>query len=210
MASMYKLPRGTVVQNLPANPEMQEMRVQSLDREDPLEQEMATPVFMLRKCHGQRSLMGYSSWGCKESDMSQQLSVRAHTHTHRDTHTNVYKMSIMSSLDIRDEGSRECWNTVAKSCPTLLRPHILQPTRVLCPWNFSGKNTRARCYFLLQVTFLIQGLKPHPCVCFIGQWILYHCPTLEVPGMKERKNQREILRFGMDTFMILMCWVYQN
>ena len=27
-----------------------------------------TPVFLLGKYHGQRSLEGYSPWGCKESD----------------------------------------------------------------------------------------------------------------------------------------------
>ena len=31
--------------------------------------------------HGQRSLVGYSSWGHKESDMTERLST-AHTHTH--------------------------------------------------------------------------------------------------------------------------------
>ena len=37
--------------------------------EDPLEEEMATPpVFLPGKSHGQRSLVGYSPWGCKESD----------------------------------------------------------------------------------------------------------------------------------------------
>ena len=30
-----------------------------------------TPVFLLRKSHGQRSLMGYSPWGHKESDMTE-------------------------------------------------------------------------------------------------------------------------------------------
>ena len=38
-----------------------------------------------------------------------------------------------------------------------LRPHGLQPTRRLCPWNFPGKNTVADCYFLLQGIFLTQG-----------------------------------------------------
>ena len=52
---------------------MQEMWVQSLVREDPLEKEMA-PVFLPEEFHGQRSLVGYSSWGCKESDMTEQLS----------------------------------------------------------------------------------------------------------------------------------------
>ena len=30
-----------------------------------------TPVFLPGKFHGQRSLAGYSPWGCKESDMTQ-------------------------------------------------------------------------------------------------------------------------------------------
>ena len=33
-----------------------------------------TPVFLPGKFHGQRSLMGYSSWGHKESDMTEQVS----------------------------------------------------------------------------------------------------------------------------------------
>ena len=32
-----------------------------------------------------------------------------------------------------------------------LRPHGLQPARLLCPWNFPGKNTGVGCPFLLQV-----------------------------------------------------------
>ena len=34
-----------------------------------------TPVFLPGEFHGQRSLEGYSLWGCKESDMSQKLSL---------------------------------------------------------------------------------------------------------------------------------------
>jgi len=32
-----------------------------------------TSVFLPRKFHGQRSLTGYSPWGCKELDMTEQL-----------------------------------------------------------------------------------------------------------------------------------------
>ena len=32
-----------------------------------------TSVFLPRKFHGLRSLVGYSPWGCKESDMTEQL-----------------------------------------------------------------------------------------------------------------------------------------
>ena len=31
-----------------------------------------------------------------------------------------------------------------------LRPHELQPTRLLCPWDFPGKSTGVGCHFLLQ------------------------------------------------------------
>ena len=56
-------PSSSVVKNLPA---MQEMQVQSLDREDPLEKEMAnTPVFLPGKSPGQRSLAGHTPWSHK-------------------------------------------------------------------------------------------------------------------------------------------------
>ena len=51
---------------------MWETRVQSLDQEYPLDKEMATPsVFLTGKFHGQRSLVGYSPWGCKEFDTTE-------------------------------------------------------------------------------------------------------------------------------------------
>ena len=36
--------------------------------------EQPTPVFLPGESHGQRSLMGYSPWGCKELDMTEWLS----------------------------------------------------------------------------------------------------------------------------------------
>ena len=54
---------------------MQEIRVQSLGQEKPLEGKwQPTPVFLHGKLHGQRSLAGYSPSDCKESDMTEQLS----------------------------------------------------------------------------------------------------------------------------------------
>ena len=45
-----------------------------------------TPLqyFCLENPHGQRSLVGYSPWGHKESDTAE---VTSHTHTHTHTHT---------------------------------------------------------------------------------------------------------------------------
>ena len=42
-----------------------------------------------------------------------------------------------------------------------LLPHGLQPARLLCPWNFLGKNTGVGCHCLLQGIFPTQGLNPH-------------------------------------------------
>ena len=60
---------------------MQETQVLSLGREDPLEKEWQhTLVFLPGESHGQRSLVGYSPWGGKESDTTE--CAHAHTHTH--------------------------------------------------------------------------------------------------------------------------------
>jgi len=53
---------------------MQETWVRSLGWEDPLEKEMAIHSSILPgKFHGQRSLVSYSPWGRKESDMTERL-----------------------------------------------------------------------------------------------------------------------------------------
>ena len=67
-----------MIKNLPT---MQETRVQSLGWEDPLEKGKATLSSILAwRSHEQRSLVGYSVWGCRKSDMAEQLSTQTHTH----------------------------------------------------------------------------------------------------------------------------------
>ena len=41
------------------------------------------------------------------------------------------------------------------------RPHGLQPTRLLHPWDFPGKSTGVGCHCLLQKIFPNQGLNSH-------------------------------------------------
>ena len=53
--------------------------------------------------------------------------------------------------------------SVAQSCPTLCDP--MEPARLLCPWNSSGKNTGVGCHSFLQGIFLTQG----------SNWDLLHC-----------------------------------
>ena len=57
-----------------------------------------------------------------------------------------------------------------KSCPTL-RPCELKPTRLLRPWDSSGKNTGVGCHLLLQGNFPTQGSNPGPLHC---RQTLYH------------------------------------
>ena len=53
---------------------MQETQVQSLGREGPLEEEMATHSSILAwETPEQRSLEGYSPWGHRESDITERL-----------------------------------------------------------------------------------------------------------------------------------------
>ena len=54
---------------------MQETQVWSLGQEKiPWRRKwLLTPVFLPGKSHGQRSLAGYSPWGCKKLDMTEQL-----------------------------------------------------------------------------------------------------------------------------------------
>ena len=59
---------GTVVENLPANAgDMDLIPVKNM------------PVLLPGKF--QRSLAGYSPWGCKESDLIEHVHVHTHTHT---------------------------------------------------------------------------------------------------------------------------------
>ena len=62
------------VKNLPA---IQVTWVWSLGWEDPLEEGMATHYSILAgESHRERSLAGYSPWGCKESDMTKHILVK--------------------------------------------------------------------------------------------------------------------------------------
>ena len=69
-----------------------------------------------------------------------------------------------------------CCCSIAKLHLTLLWSHGLQPVRLLCPWDFPGKNTGGGCHFFLQGIFPTQGLNPGLLLC---RQILYHWATWE-------------------------------
>ena len=56
---------------------------------------------------------------------------------------------------------------ITKSCLTQ-QPHGLWPARLLCPWDFPGKNTAVGCCFLLHILtwgqcYLASRGSSHPC-----------------------------------------------
>ena len=61
---------------------------------------LPTPVFLPRKFHGQRSLVGYSPWGRKESEMTEQLT---HIHTTYVILDNSPTPSVSYTLPIKKE-----------------------------------------------------------------------------------------------------------
>ena len=73
---MRNLFRVSLVAQLVKNlPTMQEIQVRSLGGEDPWRRKwQPTPIFLPAKTNGQRTVVGYRSWGCQEFNITEQLS----------------------------------------------------------------------------------------------------------------------------------------
>ena len=63
------------------------------------------------------------------------------------------------------------------------RPHGLQPTRLLRPWDFPCKSTGVGCYWLLlEVLKVFHTFWRYECVhTLMGAQLLHSCPTLSDP-----------------------------
>ena len=85
------------VKNLPANAGDIRDRVQSLGREDPLEEGSGTHSSILAQRTPWTEEPG-SSWGHKESDMIEQLT-HMHTQTHTHTHNILERSECPNHVD---------------------------------------------------------------------------------------------------------------
>ena len=93
-------------------------------------------------------------------------------------HTGLTDVSISSLTDISESVSH---SVVSNS----LRPHGLQPARLLCPWDSPGKNTGVGSHALLQGIFLNQRSNPGLLHC---RWILNHLSHQGSPSRYEENN----------------------
>ena len=94
-----------------------------------------------------------SSWGRKESDVTQWLNNNRY----------IYIMDF-SLLFL-----------VTKWCLTLLQLHGIEPSRLLCPWDFPGKSTRVGCISFSKGSSQTWDQTHISCV---GRQILYHWAQL--------------------------------
>ena len=115
-----------------------------------------TPVFLLRKSHGQTSLAGYSPCSHKESDMTEWL-------THTDTQTlwcfclSPKPRGFWTSWEFCCWKLSTYWNLVEMKMPTL--PPYTFSLKQLCPKENTGDTTHATLklllfYKILQKNFL--------------------------------------------------------
>ena len=155
-----------MVKSLPA---MQETWVLSLGQEDPLEKEMATHSSTLAwKIPWTRSLVGYSLWGCKESDTTEQLhllfwwSSGCWKFEHR-----IYIISVSTFLSVS-----------AQACPILCNSMDFSPPPSTLSMEFSRQEYWSTFHWMptldaiaIQEIFLTQGLNPGLLHC---RQTLYH------------------------------------
>ena len=105
---------------------------------------LPTPVFLPEEFYGQRRLVSYSPWGCKESDMTEQLTNSWLTMFQE--HSKVIYKSFSSPVAFKHGCSLEIYLVSGLSVShsvisDSLESHGLWPARLLHPWDSPGRNT---------------------------------------------------------------------
>ena len=86
-------------------------------------------------------------------------------------------------------------------------PPLCDPTRLLCPWNYPGKNTGVGNHSLLQGIFPTQRLNPSLLHC--GQ-ILYHLRHQRSPFLLVDPNFHFFSSVWSFPLTLLMGWLVGN
>ena len=158
---------------------MQEILVQSLGWEDPLEKGWATHSSIL----AWRIPYSCIAHGVAESDTTEQLS--------------------LSLLFYKEIMVWACRHTCVLGCfsslLTLQQSHGLKPARLLCPWDFPGKNTGVGCRAPLQGIFPTQG--SNPCLLHFPLWQVGSLPLSHLEASEIKITFSKSLYFFISSFL---------
>ena len=81
-----------------------------------------------------------------------------------------------------------------------LPPHGLYPARLLCPWDFPGKNARVGCHFTSRGSSWSEN---RTCVSFIGRLPMYH---LGIPFFKSNW-WKKVMRNFLEKMTLVSNWL---
>ena len=86
-----------------------------------------------------------------------------------------------------------------------LWPHGLYPAKLLCLWNFPGKNTGAVCHFLLQGIFPAPGIAPRSAASLelVGRFF-----TASATWEAHYKLQSPCFTLGLQTIYLMAGSLY--
>ena len=115
------------VAQLVKNPPVNARDAESLGYEDPLEKEWQPALVLLPgKSHGQRSLAGYSPWGCKESDVTGRSCTRAHTHS-------VTQITVWALPSVKSAAALDSYKSVNPTVNSPWEGSSIPPDQSLVP-----------------------------------------------------------------------------
>ena len=81
-----------------------------------------------------------------------------------------------------------------------LRPHLLYPTKFLCPWDFPSENTGVGCHFLIQGIFLTQGSN-----LSLLHLLYWQAKSLHMPPGKPSVNIRKRKESEVTQLFLTLC-----
>ena len=137
-----------------------------------------TPVFLPGKSQGQRSLVNYSPWGCKESDMTKQLHHIFNSTTSLTVNRESSKYTALSVC--------KCECLVTQSCPTLCSPLDCNPLGSSAhvihgfdPWIFLTRGSNPSLLHLPHCRHILYPLshqgRPYSTLCMCVCVCVYVC-----------------------------------
>ena len=121
----YGFPGGSVVKNLPASLPARRLRCDPWVRKIPWRGKwQPTPIFLPGKSHGQRSLAGYSPWGCKRAGHDLE--------TNTQTHTSHYTFVQTPRMYITNREHHGLWVTMMCQCGVIFGTNVLCLEQGVC------------------------------------------------------------------------------